>query len=515
MAGRDVGPLADPVRTTPLHHEHRAAAAVFEDVGQWKRPRFYPRPAEDMDAAVTRECRAVRNGLGMLDASTLGKIVLEGPDAGIFLDRLYTGRMSTLAVGRCRYGVMCRDDGMVFDDGVVARLGQERWLVSTTTGNAAAVLDWLEEWLQTEWPELDVSCTSVSEQWAVVTFAGPRAPSLFPHSAAMRPMSSVQTTLGSIPARVATISFTGGPSYEVSVPAPHAPSLWRAGLAAGAVPFGTEAMHVLRAEMGYFMVGQETDGSVTPLDLGLDRIAAWDKDFIGRRSLRRTALVRPDRLQLVGLAPDVPVAEGAQIEPGPGHVTSSYRTAVLGLLANGRSRLGETVTVLFDGRRVNARVVEPRFVTPSAEPLPGPALALAASTLPEPTPMTSVRATPQALERTLGLLPSAPNTVAAGDGFRVLWLGPDEFLVVGEAALRDLRRVDVTHGREVIRLADRDVLAKGCGLDLDPRVFPAGRCAQTLLARAQVILEAHGEEMLVYVRSSYAPYLRAWLADAE
>jgi sarcosine oxidase subunit alpha len=514
IAGRDVGALADPVRTTPLHRAHLDAGAVFEDVGQWKRARYYPRPGEDIEAAVVRERRAVREGLGMLDASTLGKIVLQGRDVGVLLDRIYTGRMSTLAPGNCRYGVMCRDDGMVFDDGVVARLEEERWLVTTTTGNAAAVLDWFEEWLQTEWPDLDVVCTSVTEHWAVVTFAGPRAASLFPELAEMRPMRVRETMLGDVPLRLATISFTGGASFEASVPAPYATALWQAGLAAGAVPFGTEAMHVLRAEMGYFMVGQETDGAVTPVDLGLDRLIAWDKDFIGRRSLRRAAIAGPGRRQLVGLAQDAPVPEGAQLEPGPGHVTSSYRTAVLAMLADGRRRIGEQVAVLFDGRRVNASIVEPRFVEAAPAASPGPALALVAAPAPDVPAMHAVRASAEDVARTLGTRPAAPNTVARGAGFRILWLGPDEFLVVGAAALAGLRAVDVTYNREIIEVARRGILAKGCGLDLDPRSFPPGRCAQTLLARTQVILEAVPEGMLVYVRPSYAAYLRAWLDDA-
>ena len=514
IAGRDVGALADPVRTTPLHAEHVAAGAVFEDVGQWKRPHYYKRHGEDMAAAMARECRAVREALGMLDASTLGKIVLQGRDVPAFLDRIYTGRMSTLRVGSCRYGVMCRDDGMVFDDGVVMRLDEDRWLVTTTTGNAASVLDWLEEWLQTEWPELDVSCTSVTEHWAVVTFAGPRAAALFPELAEMRPMRVVETMLGGIAARIATISFTGGPSFEVSVPAPHGAALWRAGLEAGAVPFGTETMHVLRAEMGYFMIGNETDGSVTPIDLGLDRLVAWDKEFVGRRSLRRPVLARPDRRQLIGLAPDAPVIEGAQIEPGPGHVTSSYPSAVLGMLASGRTRIGERVEIHFEGRRVFARVVEPRFAAAVTTPVPGPALTFAAAPVQDIVPMHTVRAAPEALEAVLGRHPAAPNTVAEGEGFRALWLGPDEFLVVGRAELGGLRHVDVTHNREIFRVERRDVLAKGCGLDLDERAFPPGSCAQTLLARTQVILEAAADAILVYVRPSYTAYLRAWLSDA-
>ena len=167
--------LSDPVRTTAIHAWHDAHGAVFEDVGQWKRPWYYPRGGEDMDAAVLRECRAAREGVGVMDASTLGKIDVQGPDAAEFLNRLYTGDFAKLGIGRCKYGMLCTADGMVFDDGVHMRLADDRYLVTTTTGNAAAVLDWFEEWLQTEWPELRVHCTSVTEQWATVAVVGPRS----------------------------------------------------------------------------------------------------------------------------------------------------------------------------------------------------------------------------------------------------------------------------------------------------------------------------------------------------
>ena len=158
-----------------MHDWHVAAGAVFEDVGQWKRARYYPRPGEDMEAAVRRECLAARDRVALLDASTLGKIEVAGPDAARFLDRIYINRWDNLAVGACRYGVMCREDGMVFDDGVGTRLAEDRFLLTTTTGNAGAVLDWLEEWLQTEWTDLEVFCTSVTEEWANATLVGPRA----------------------------------------------------------------------------------------------------------------------------------------------------------------------------------------------------------------------------------------------------------------------------------------------------------------------------------------------------
>ena len=175
VAGRDRGALSDPIRTTSIHEWHLANGAVFEDVGQWKRPRYFPRGGESMDDAVLRECAAARTSVGVMDASTLGKIDLQGPDAGVFLDRVYTNGFAKLKVGSCRYGVMCRVDGMVFDDGVTSRLADDRFHMTTTTGNAAPVLDHLEEWLQTEWPELRVRATSVTEQWATVAVVGPRS----------------------------------------------------------------------------------------------------------------------------------------------------------------------------------------------------------------------------------------------------------------------------------------------------------------------------------------------------
>ncbi len=156
-----------------MHSWHEAEGAVFEDVGQWKRPRYYPRAGEDMHAAVAREVKAARTGIGILDASTLGKIDLQGRDAAELLNRVYTNAWSKLAIGRCRYGLMLGEDGMVFDDGVTTRLGESHYLMSTTSGGAARVLAWLEEWLQTEWPELEVYCTSVTEQWATVSLCGP------------------------------------------------------------------------------------------------------------------------------------------------------------------------------------------------------------------------------------------------------------------------------------------------------------------------------------------------------
>ncbi|WP_432934320.1 2Fe-2S iron-sulfur cluster-binding protein [Microbispora sp. CA-135349] len=370
LAGRDRGPLHDPVRVTAMHEWHVARGALFENVGQWKRPWYYPRPGEDMETAVLRECAAVRENVGAMDASTLGKIDVIGPDTAVLLDRLYTNMVSTLKVGSIRYGVMCRPDGMVFDDGTVIRLADDHYLVTTTTGNAAAVLDWMEEWLQTEWPDLRVHCTSVTEQWATVALAGPRsrevlarlAPGLAVGNDSFPFMTWRDAEVAGIPARVCRISFSGELAYEINVSSWFGLALWEAVMASGEVtPYGTETMHVLRAEKGFPIVGQDTDGTVTPQDLGMEWIVSKKKaDFVGKRSFARADTSRADRKHLVGLLPEDPAVllpEGAHLVetselpeppvPTLGFVTSSYRSAALGrtfalaLVSGGRERVGE------------------------------------------------------------------------------------------------------------------------------------------------------------------------------
>ena len=382
IAGRDVGQLADPVRKTPMHYWHVNAGAVFEDVGQWKRPFYYPHDGESLDDAVAREAKAVRAGLGILDATTLGKIDIQGPDAAELLNRVYTNGWKTLAPGRCRYGLMLHEDGMIFDDGVTACLGPDHYLMHTTTSGAATVLGWLEEWLQTEWPELRVYCTSVTEQFAVANIAGPDARRLlaelsdgieldgadFPH------MSVRHGSVAGIPARVFRVSFTGELSYEINVPSSYGMALWSALITAGEkygiTPFGTECLHLLRAEKGYIMVGQDTDGTMTPADAGMARLASTAKDFLGRRSLTRPDMQRPDRKQLVGLLTEDPklvVPEGSHLVEHPGarpptaplgHVTSSYwspnleRSIALAVVKGGFERKGQTIhAALADGNR--------------------------------------------------------------------------------------------------------------------------------------------------------------------
>ena len=398
IAGANSGALFAPVRRTPMHSWHDAAGAVFEDVGAWKRPRYYPRAGETMRQAVDRECRAAREVVAMLDASTLGKIDVQGPDAGLFLDRIYTNRFSTLAIGRCRYGLMLNEHGMIFDDGVTTRLAEDHFHVTTTTGGAAAVLDWFEEWLQTEWTQLRVYCTDVTEEWAVASLSGRAGRALLGpltdldlDPASFPAMAMREGKIAGLPARIFRIGFTGALSYEINVPARHGLALWEAldaaGKAFGLCPYGTEAMHVLRAEMGFIMVGQETDGTVTPADVGLERLVSTPKgDFLGRRSLARSDTARADRKQLVGILTDDPLvvlAEGAQLTEAPvarppapmaGHVTSSYWSANLGrsialaLVRRGRERLGDKLYApTMDGRNHRVTVTAPAFLAKASD----------------------------------------------------------------------------------------------------------------------------------------------------
>ncbi|MBO8195380.1 sarcosine oxidase subunit alpha family protein [Streptomyces oryzae] len=399
LAGRERGELFDPERRTAIHEWHLAHGAVFEDVGQWKRPRYYPGPGEDMDTAVARECRAAREGVAFMDASTLGKIEIWGADAGTFLNRIYTNAFKKLRPGLGRYGVMCKPDGMIFDDGVTLRLEENRYFMTTTTGNAAAVLDWLEEWLQTEWPELDVHCTSVTEQWATIAVVGPQsrevvahlAPELDLSNGAFPFMAFRETTLASgIPARICRISFSGELAYEINVSAWYGLAVWEEVYAVGRpydiTPYGTETMHVLRAEKGYIIVGQDTDGTVTPQDAGMSWVISQRKDFIGKRSYSRADTSRTDRKHLVGLlpgdrstrlpegtqlvAPEVSLTPGAEPVPMLGHVTSSYHSPALGrpfalaLVTAGRDRVGDTLLAPVGDDLVPVQVTEPVLYDP-------------------------------------------------------------------------------------------------------------------------------------------------------
>ena len=399
LAGRQRGELFDPARLTSIHPWHVAHGAMFEDVGQWKRPWYFPQPGEDMDAAVLRECAAVRESVGFMDATTLGKIEIRGKDAGEFLNRMYTNAFKKLKPGLGRYGLMCTPDGMIFDDGVTLRLDEDRYFMTTTTGGAAKVLDWLEEWLQTEWPELDVVCNSVTEQYTTVAVVGPKsraviaklAPELDLDNDAFPFMAFKETTLASgIPARVCRISFSGELAFEINVSSWFGLKVWEDVAEAGAefsiTPYGTETMHVLRAEKGFIIVGQDTDGTVTPQDAGMEWVVSKAKDFVGKRSYTRVDNQREDRKQLVGVLPvdkTFRLPEGAQLVnqgtriapaeapvPMEGHVTSSYHSAALGrsfglaLIKNGRNRIGETLQAPVNGQLVDVVIAEPVLYDP-------------------------------------------------------------------------------------------------------------------------------------------------------
>ncbi|NIF20406.1 sarcosine oxidase subunit alpha family protein [Candidatus Pantoea multigeneris] len=399
ITGRHAAELFDPIRYTALQQWHLDNGAEFEDVGQWKRPWYFPRNGENIHQAVARECRAVRSGVGILDASTLGKIDIQGPGAREFLERVYTNKWAKLPVGRVRYGLMCRDDGMVFDDGTTSCLSKNHFLMTTSTGNAARVLEWLELWQQTEWPDLEVYFNSVTDHWATMSISGPKARQLLAEVCDIdldrekfKFMDWKEGKVAGVPARVFRISFTGELAYEINVQANYALHVWKALFEHGAkyqlTPYGTETMHVLRAEKGFIIAGQDTDGSMTPEDLGMQWCVGYDKAFswIGQRALTREDTKQKGRKQLVGLLPKNPQVipqEGAQIiateqrtlpVPMLGHVTSSYysttlnRGFALAVVKNGHERMGETIFFTgSDGEIHQAEIVSTVFIDPKGE----------------------------------------------------------------------------------------------------------------------------------------------------
>jgi sarcosine oxidase subunit alpha len=397
-AGENVGELMDPVRKTAVHGCHEETGAPFEVVGQWHRPWYFPKDDEGLHKAVARECLATRNSVGIMDASTLGKIDARGPDVVEFLERIYTHNIGKMKVGRCAYGIMLGEDGMLMDDGVMARLGEQQFYLTTTTGGAANVLSWLESWLQTEWPELDVYLTSVTDHYSTIAVAGPNSRRVLQTAECsidldneVFPFMSVRDAeIAGIPVQLFRVSFSGELAFEVNVDSRYAEKMWRTLMDAGKefdiTPYGTETMHVLRAEKGFVIVGQDTDGSVTPVDLGMNWLLSKDKDYLGKRSLSRSDSLRKDRKQLVGLLSvdgKTVIPEGTQLVEDPavpapvpmcGHVTSSYYSAFLGhpialaLLEGGRTRKGETVYASqLDGSAVPVSVVSPVFFDPEGE----------------------------------------------------------------------------------------------------------------------------------------------------
>jgi len=393
IAGEARGPLFQPVRETPIHAWHVENGAHMEPVGLWRRPYCYPRKGESHRNAVNREVLNTRGNVGLLDASTLGKILVSGPDAGRFLDMLYTNVMSSLPVGRCRYGLMCNENGFLMDDGVVVRLDEHTWLCHTTSGGADRIHGWMEDWLQCEWWDWQVHTLNLTEQYAQIAVVGPTSRALLEKLGgdidlsreAFRFMDWREGMLGGIAARVFRISFSGELSYEVAVPASRGRAFWDACLAAGEAlsvqPYGTEALHVMRAEKGFIMIGDETDGTVIPQDLRLDwAISKKKDDYLGKAAQARAHMVAPDRWKLVGLECDdgAVLPEGAYVTaPGRndlgqnrmiGRVTSTYHSPTLGrgiamaLVERGPERMGEVLDVPGEGGRVHrAKIVEPVF----------------------------------------------------------------------------------------------------------------------------------------------------------
>ncbi len=400
VAGAARGALFQPIRKSPLHDWHAPHGADWEPVGQWRRPYCYRRAGESRADAVAREVTNARTRLGLLDASTLGKIVVRGPDAARFLDMLYTGMMSSLRPGRCRYGLMCGENGFLIDDGVVARIDDDTFLCHTTTGGADRIHAHMEEWLQTEWWDWKVHTANLTEQFAQIAVVGPQARAVLERlggldvSAEALPfMGWTEGRLAGLQARVFRISFSGELSFEVAVGAADGPALWQALLDAGAplgvMPYGTEALHVMRAEKGFIMIGDETDGTVIPQDLGLDwAISKKKADYLGKRAQARAHMTDPDRWRLVGLEtldgsvlPDGIYAVGAGRNANgqrvmQARVTSTYfsptlgRGIALGLVLRGPERRGEVLDfVRIDGGVVPARIVAPVFHDPEGSKL--------------------------------------------------------------------------------------------------------------------------------------------------
>lgn len=390
IAGVARDDLFQPVRMTPISDWSNAHGADNEPVGQWRRPFAYLRPGETVHDAVNREVQNTRKNLGLLDASTLGKLIVKGPDAGKFLDMMYTNMMSTLPVGKCRYGLMCSENGFLMDDGVVVRMAEDTWLCHTTTGGAEHIHAHMEDWLQCEWWDWQVYVANVTEQYAQIAVVGPNARKLLRKLGGMNVsaealpfMQWAEGKIGDFDARVFRISFSGELSYEIAVPAGQGAAFWEALMQAGeefgAMPYGTETLHILRAEKGFIMIGDETDGTVIPQDLNLQWALSKKKaDYLGKRAHERSHMADPDRWKLVGLEtedgsvlPDgayaVAAGENANGQSNTqGRVTSTYYSAnlergiAMGLVHKGPDRMGEVIAFnKTDGTTVRARIVDP------------------------------------------------------------------------------------------------------------------------------------------------------------
>ena len=408
FVGRDVGRHSAATRRSAMHDWHAGHGATFVEAGAWLRPQYYLQPGETsgkhaMDTAILREVHAVRHAVGLVDVSTLGKIDVQGPDAAEFLNRVYANGFKTLPIGKARYGLMLREDGLVDDDGTTSRLGEHHYVMTTTTAHAAKVLADLEWYLDVIWPELDVHVASVTEHWATMALAGPKARQVLAElvdegldlSNEALPFLGVREgkVAGGVPARIFRISYSGELSYEIAVPADYGTHVWQtaydAGQPHGLLPYGMEAMGILRIEKGH-VTHAELDGRTTLDDIGFGKFASTKKWFVGRGMLDKPAFTDPERPKLVGLKPVdgqsriragailcetrdpvVPavksgwVSSSAYLSPNVGHPIA------LGFCARGRERIGERIWALFPLRSeaVECEICEPCFIDPKGERL--------------------------------------------------------------------------------------------------------------------------------------------------
>ena len=398
IVGREVGKHYRPTRKSPMHEWHEKNNAVFVDAGLWLRPRYYKQDNESLEEAAKREANNVRKNVGVCDVTSLGKIDIKGPDTAEFLNRIYTNAWMKLPVGKARYGVMLREDGIVFDDGTTTRISENHFHMTTTTAQAVNVLAHLEYYLQVVWPELNVNVLSTTEQWAGAALAGPNSrellSKLFPETnilnEALPFMGYKESDLFDVPARIFRISFSGELAYEINVESNYGTFMWEKiiefGQEINIEPYGTEALSTLRIEMGH-VAGSELDGRTIPYDVSLEGMLSKKKDFIGKRSLTREAFLNPKREKVVGVVPldkktTIPegshlVKDGNAFSPNPklGHVSAScwsveYNNPFsLAIIQDGKNRIGEKLYAVspLNNKNIAVEIVSSHYVDPKGE----------------------------------------------------------------------------------------------------------------------------------------------------
>ena len=398
IVGREVGKHYRPTRKSPMHEWHEKNNAVFVDAGLWLRPRYYKQDNESLEEAAKREANNVRKNVGVCDVTSLGKIDIKGPDTAEFLNRIYTNAWMKLPVGKARYGVMLREDGIVFDDGTTTRISENHFHMTTTTAQAVNVLAHLEYYLQVVWPELNVNVLSTTEQWAGAALAGPNSrellSKLFPETnilnEALPFMGYKESDLFDVPARIFRISFSGELAYEINVESSYGTFMWEKiiefGQEMNIEPYGTEALSTLRIEMGH-VAGSELDGRTIPYDVSLEGMLSKKKDFIGKRSLTREAFLNPKREKVVGVIPldkktTIPegshlVKDGNAFSPNPklGHVSAScwsveYNNPFsLAIIQDGKNRIGEKLYAVspLNNKNIAVEIVSSHYVDPKGE----------------------------------------------------------------------------------------------------------------------------------------------------